>query len=65
MADDDDLEVCGDCGALFDPATQRGYVVEIEAVALCAACATRRGGVYDEVRDTWTVAPDVSDLERE
>jgi hypothetical protein len=57
----DDVVTCADCKALFDPDLQRGYVIE-EDVEICAACAARRGGLYDERRDEWVKAPDVADL---
>ncbi len=63
MADEelDDVLTCVQCKALLDPDAQRGYAIE-EDVLLCAACAARRGGVYDEARDEWTTPPDVTGL---
>ena len=57
----DEVFTCVACGALFDPDVQRGFPIEEDTV-LCAACAVRRGGVYDEERDEWTRPPDISGL---
>lgn len=55
-----ELQSCVDCGASIDPALDRGYMLSDE-LCLCFACAARRGGKYDALHETWTVAPDVAD----
>ena len=54
---------CADCGAPADAAADRGYVLSDE-MALCFACATKRGGRYDPERDAWTTPPAADDLRR-
>lgn len=51
---------CIDCGATISPEVDRAYAITSEAF-LCYDCAVRRGGVYDDLDDRWTTAPDVSD----
>lgn len=60
----EDLEeqaACTDCGSIIAASTGRGFAFGNEGL-LCWACASRRGGSYDESEDRWTVPPDVSDL---
>jgi hypothetical protein len=59
-----EFETCADCGAEVHAARDRGYALDAERV-LCFACATRRGGTYDEWRDLWIEPPDVGGLEEE
>jgi hypothetical protein len=61
LNDDDTLETCAVCGAATDPAVDRAYVVD-ETLVLCLACASERGGVYDEEEDRWREAPRIDDL---
>lgn len=49
-------ERCVACGADVLPETDRVFAVGEDAV-LCYACASARGGVYDEVEDRWSPAP--------
>jgi hypothetical protein len=56
-----DLADCAVCGATITPATDRAYVGSPE-LCLCFACATERGGSWDEHTETWTRAPAVHDL---
>ena len=53
-----ELTECLDCGAVIDPPTDRAYERGDEEV-YCFECAVRRGGVYDDDRERWTIAPDV------
>jgi hypothetical protein len=55
------MTICADCGAEIDPDRGRAFGVSPEA-DLCWECARRRGGAYDELRDSWVRAPDVKDL---
>ena len=57
----DALTGCAQCGAVIDPDRGRAYRGS-EGVVLCSECASRRGGSYDESRDTWVQPPDVGDL---
>lgn len=52
---------CIDCGATIWADGDRSFVSGPDTY-LCFECAERRGGVYDEDEDRWTVSPDVSDL---
>jgi hypothetical protein len=52
---------CASCGVEIDVGTERGYAFGPDGV-LCFACATRRGGVYDAVKDRWSTEPDLSGL---
>ena len=54
----DELESCSDCGVEVQVARDRAYA--FGGGALCYACAMRRGGIYDELHDVWTSAPDVA-----
>jgi hypothetical protein len=54
-----ELQSCVDCGANIEPGSDRAYVLS-EELCLCFACAVRRGGKYDALHETWSVAPDVS-----
>lgn len=56
-----EVGVCADCGAEIWLIGNRAFSASPDNV-LCFECSERRGGVYDEQRDTWTLAPDVSDL---
>jgi hypothetical protein len=58
------LRVCSDCGAETQPGLERGFTFGASGV-LCAACAARRGGVYDAELDAWTQAPDHADFAEE
>lgn len=68
MPDDDDFEeqltACIDCGATVVPAQERGFAITDEVV-LCQACAVRRGGVYDDARDAWAIAPRLDEIPEE
>jgi hypothetical protein len=57
----DDMSTCIDCGAPLPGEGARSYA-NAPASYLCFACAERRGGVYDEDEDRWTIPPDVSGL---
>ena len=54
---------CADCGDPVDPGAGRAYVL-CEQMALCFACATKRGGSYDAGGDRWTTPPATDDLRR-
>ncbi len=58
---DENLMTCEECGGTVSPAGDRVFALGCEAV-LCMECTLRRGGVYDETDDRWTVAPKVDDL---
>lgn len=60
-SEESEFERCADCGAEVHAARDRGYALDPENV-LCFACATRRGGSYDEQRDLWVEPPDVGDI---
>jgi hypothetical protein len=57
----DDLLECELCAVVIDPDRDRAYRVSDNQV-LCPVCATARGGVFDERRDTWVKAPEIADL---
>ena len=57
----DDEVRCLQCGAEVSMGRDRAYVVS-EENALCQACATRRGGAYDERQDRWVAAPRLDGL---
>jgi hypothetical protein len=50
---------CADCGATISPMTDRAFGFDDDTY-LCFACATERGGVYDDRDEVWTVFPDVT-----
>lgn len=56
----EDIVECIDCGAPMAPGQDRAFALSDDAF-LCLACATRRGGVYDETEDRWAAAPNVGD----
>lgn len=58
---DEGLGPCTDCGQDIGLEASGSYE-GTEGVALCWACALRRGGVYDADRDRWLVTPEVGDL---
>jgi hypothetical protein len=59
-----ELEFCSECGAEVHVSRDRAYAVDADRV-LCFACATKRGGAYDEHRDLWVEAPDLAGLGEE
>ena len=64
MEQDDRSEealVCAACGAAVASDAERAFEFGDENV-LCAACATARGGRYDEHRDAWEPPPDLSGI---
>ncbi len=56
-----ELASCAVCGAEIAPARDRAYAAGTDAF-LCFACATQRGGTWDEAHDRWLEAPDTSGL---
>lgn len=52
---------CCDCGAEVWPDVDSAFSCSPET-HLCFACAERRGGVYDAMRDRWLLAPSVVGL---
>jgi hypothetical protein len=61
--EEDTSLACARCAEqIEDVGVERGYLFA-EDQALCYACATARGGQYDEPRDCWIRAPDLSGLE--
>jgi hypothetical protein len=61
LEDDEGLETCAACGASVAPGPERGFAFGSGNV-LCWQCATARGGRYDEARESWDRAPDLSGL---
>jgi hypothetical protein len=64
MDHDFDQLSCIDCGTPIDAdqaVAERTFAITDE-VALCHACALRRGGVYDDSEDKWKVAPRLEEL---
>jgi hypothetical protein len=57
-----DLVACADCGAEISLGADRVFLVTEDA-GLCVGCAMKRGGVYDDVHDTWRKAPSLSGLQ--
>jgi hypothetical protein len=57
----EDTDVCVLCGEAVSTGSERGYVFGTGNL-LCWSCATKRGGQYDTLRDSWEVAPDVGGL---
>lgn len=57
----DELIECELCEAVLDPDVDRVFHISDDLV-LCPACASVRGGVYDEELDSWVRPPDVGDL---
>jgi hypothetical protein len=55
---------CIGCGEVLAPQRERGFAIDADAV-LCAECATRRGGSYDDAQERWVAAPRIDDLRRE
>jgi hypothetical protein len=51
-----DLATCAICGAEIVPARDRAYAAGRDTF-LCFACATQRGGTWDELQDRWLEAP--------
>lgn len=54
-----DLVRCANCEEEVSADDHRAYLFGAGA-ALCYECALERGGRYDEGRDDWTRAPDLS-----
>lgn len=54
-----DLVHCVSCEEEISADDRRAYLFG-DGAALCYECAIERGGRYDEGRDDWTRAPDVS-----
>ncbi|MDH3520473.1 MAG: hypothetical protein OEM49_08460 [Myxococcales bacterium] len=52
---------CGDCGAEIRLDAERAFTFGARGV-LCWECAIRRGGRYDEARDSWIEVPRIDDL---
>ncbi|UCE86888.1 MAG: hypothetical protein JSU66_03915 [Deltaproteobacteria bacterium] len=52
---------CVGCGEVIAPQRERGFAIDPDTV-LCAECALRRGGSYDDTLDRWVTAPRVDDL---
>ena len=52
---------CSDCGDALAPQSDRAYAFGTDGV-LCMECSVRRGGAWDETRETWSVPPRVDDL---
>ena len=59
-----ELDFCAECGAELHVSRDRAYALDAERL-LCFACATRRGGSYDEERDLWVEAPSLGGLVKE
>ena len=57
----DGLIECELCEAVLDPNVDRVFQISDDLV-LCPSCASLRGGVYDEERDSWVRFPEVADL---
>ena len=60
----DQLTPCSDCGTATLAGEERGFSGG-PGLVLCAACASRRGGTWDEAQDRWTTEPDLTGLEPE
>lgn len=60
-AEEELLGRCADCGAEIQAALERAFAFGAGGL-LCAACAARRGGVYDAQRDEWTQEPDYGEF---
>ena len=56
-----EFATCVICGAEIAPARDRGYAAGPDTF-LCFACATERGGTWDELHDRWLEAPDTRDF---
>jgi hypothetical protein len=59
-----ELGFCADCGAEVHESRDRAYALDAHRL-LCFACATRRGGAYDEQHDLWVDVPDLGGLAAE
>jgi len=57
----DELTECELCEVVLDPDVDRVFRISDDLV-LCPSCASQRGGVYDEERDSWVRFPEVADL---
>jgi hypothetical protein len=57
----DSLIHCSECGSEISLNLDRTYAVT-EDEGMCFACAIQRGGVYDELHDSWTQPPTLSSL---
>ncbi|HEX2675481.1 MAG TPA: hypothetical protein VHM19_02545 [Polyangiales bacterium] len=55
------LSNCLSCGDEISLSVDRPFLL-FEDRAVCFKCAIARRGEYDESRDTWTRAPDMSGL---
>lgn len=53
------ITVCSQCGEETPPEISRTFLVGPDEI-LCYECALGRGAIYDEVSETWVVAPDSS-----
>jgi hypothetical protein len=61
LDDWEDTSACVECGAILWPNVDRAFPSGPDTY-LCFACAERRGGVYAEEDDRWTVAPNMAGL---
>lgn len=60
VSEEDEYALCGACKNEVSRA-DRVYLVR-DVDVLCFDCARERHGVYHELLDRWTVAPQVADL---
>ena len=58
-----DIQRCWGCGAEVSEGADRVFTFGPDGI-LCFACASERGGVYDERHDHWDEAPNVGGLAR-
>lgn len=56
------MSLCAECGEEIWPERERSFLMDGSDDALCYGCASRRGGAYDELNDTWVQTPDLSGL---
>jgi hypothetical protein len=56
-----DEDLCVECGASLSVEIDRAFACGPDTF-LCYACAERRGGIFDEDEDRWTLPPDVESL---
>jgi hypothetical protein len=56
--DDREQQSCIECGSAVG---ERVFALTDEIV-LCHECALRRGGIYDDAKDKWKIAPRLEDI---
>jgi hypothetical protein len=55
------IAICSQCSEEISPELERAFLLGPDEI-LCYECAVARGAIYDDVNETWVVAPDSSEV---